>query len=321
MKKIVRFGQDDRYLAIVNKVYGYKRAGGTIKVNGKTSYFPLMIKGTGLISVPFFEYGGIVADDWTKSEIISTCRQILDKTKTDYIEIHGGGEKERLFFVEKKMYQTAIKELPRKLDQLWNSITYQAQKTVTQARKFKVTAKIASTIDLKDVFYPMYVKWMKSFGSPIHPLKYFYLLQKYYGNDFCLVITQKDNLPLACLLGIRKDKVLNLLSSPCLEMAKKLRANDLAHYYLMTWAVKHKIKYFDFGPVRYEGQRHYKEKWGVELKPYSYWYFSNDKNFKIPPHLDPDVWYFRWLRFIWKNLVPEYLANWIGPTIRKYLMI
>ena len=55
------------------------------------------------------------------------------------------------------------------------------------------------------------------------------------------------------------------------------RAADLLHFELIDWAIGRGCRLFDFGPVRYAGQRRYKKKWGVELREYAHYCFPARK--------------------------------------------
>ncbi len=305
-----RFGQDRRYLELIRRVYGFRRVG--------EEAFSFSLCGNRLVSVPFFEFGGI-ADGIGRKELRAKCEELLEKTGAKYLEIHGG-IMDRDLFTEQPLYQTAIKKLPRDTELLWESISYEAKKTIKQSEKFGVICHDASVREVETVFYPVYCKWMKSFGSPVHPLAYFKQLKKVFGDECRLVIAQKDNRVLACLLGVICGDIINLLSSPATDEAKKYRANDATHWYLMKAMVDRGLAWFDFGPVRYSGQRRYKIKWGVELQPYSYWYYLRNGE-PVPKHLDPDSLNFLILRWCWKKLLPSSIANIIGPQVRKLLVV
>lgn len=307
----MRFGQDERYLKLVEKVYGFKQA--------SDAEFPFSICHDRLVSSAFFEYGGITAEELNKREIKKRCDELLTKTGTKLIETHGGGA-ERGIFREQPLYQTAIKLLPDNQKALWESLSYEARKTVTQSEKFGVICHEASVREIKTVFYPLYCRWMKSFGSPVHPLAYFTYLKKYFGDDCRIVVAEREGEVLACLLGVVCGGVINLLSSPATVTAGRYRANDATHWYLLKEMVKQKLSWFDFGPVRYEGQRRFKVKWGVVLRPYSFWYYLKGEQ-PPPAHTDPDSPFYRVLRWVWKYLVPEWIANEVGPVIRKWLVV
>jgi hypothetical protein len=316
----IRFGQTKKYLEVVEKVYGYKNFYTEKKSGDRKLAMPFAKVGEVLVSIPFLDYGGILAHGFDEIEIEKECRRLLNKTGAKYMELRGARKGEFAFLREHPLYQTAVKVLPESTERLWGSISYEAQKAVNRSNRDGVKVRWAKKGELESEFYPMYLKWMKHFGSPSHPLEYFIRLKDSFKEDFWLARAERDGKVAAYLFGVVIDKRVNLVSSPDNASARESRVNDATHWFFMTEALKKRLKFVDFGAVRYEGQRRFKAKWNVELSPYSYWYYSAKEGFQTPVPSDPDSKVYKGLRMIWRFL-PDGFVNRLGPLVRKLLAV
>ncbi len=316
----IRFGQTSEYLNVVEKAYGYKVFWIDKKIGKGELVMPFSKAGSVLISIPFLDYGGILANNLNEKEVEKECLKLLKKSGAKYMELRGAKSGQFKFLKERPLYQTAVKTLPPDTDELWKGINYEAQKAVKKSERDGVRVRWAKKNELQEEFYPMYLKWMKHFGSPSHPFKYFQELKSAFKDDFWLARAEKDNQVLAFLFGVVINKRVNLVSSPDNGIARESRVNDATHWFFMKEAVKKGLKYMDFGAVRYDGQKRFKTKWQVDLSPYSYWYYSDQSDFNVPRPADPDGGIYKYLRLVWR-LLPDVFVDRLGPLIRKWLVV
>jgi len=132
-----------------------------------------------------------------------------------------------------------------------------------------------------------------------------------------LFLVKDQGRTIAALLGFTTGKRVHIISSPSDERYWDKRPNDLAHWEFIRWAASSGYEIFDFGPVRYEGQRRYKQKWGVKLFDYSYFFLSRKEG-----DLGKGVIYSKKARlasFMWRRLVPLPLTESLGSWMRRHL--
>jgi len=156
---------------------------------------------------------------------------------------------------------------------------------------------------IESIFYPLYLRAMKRFGTPPHSLEYFFKLIKESGTR--LIWGEYKNQPIAAILGWKKGNEMIVGYTPSNHQFWWTKINNLLYWEFIKQAVKEKCSYVDFGPVRYEGQMQYKKKWGCEI------YEDNEKR------INPDRWFYRILRFFWKTFVPLKLTPYLGKLLRE----
>jgi hypothetical protein len=102
------------------------------------------------------------------------------------------------------------------------------------------------------------------------------------------------------------------------EMSWGLRTNDLVHWEFIKWGCENGYSEFDFGSVRYDGQRRYKKKWGTKTENGGY-YFLSTMPAKIRTFGSSSKT-MRTFSKIWSLCVPRFVTPILGPVIRKQLI-
>jgi hypothetical protein len=243
-----------------------------------------ILYGRRLVSQPFSEYGGLLfgpsLPTSRKREILAGFPQVADRSRDfgrfDYIELrcftdHAGLGKD--IFQEERLYDYGLLPLIKNLS-LWDTVDYSVKKNIRQARSHNLQVKTAnSEEDVKSVFYPLHLRSLRRLGSPPHPLAYFVALQKNLGRQLRILAAFVNGLPIAALLGWEVGESVHITDIVSDEAYFHLRAVDLLHFEFISLAIAGRYRCFDFGPLRYPGQRQYKLKWGPELHDYSYFFY------------------------------------------------
>ncbi len=269
-----------------------------------------------LVSLPFSEYGGLLSREG-REEILEEVGRLKRTLRIKGVEIHGGiglKEKSNHFYYLPLGYY-ALLELSH-IEELERNLQHSVRKNLKKARQWGLRVISGGKEFLKDKFYPLYLLSMKRHGSPPHPLSFFQSLASHLGDYMRLIIVEWKDKPIAGLLGWSLKHTFHITHTVSDHKFWFLRANDLAHWEMIKIAIKEGKKVFDFGPVRYEGQKRYKTKWGVTLFPYYYLYFPPS----FTPHpSDPQAPLYRVLSFLWKKTIPLPLTPLLGKPIRKRL--
>lgn len=158
---------------------------------------------------------------------------------------------------------------------------------------------------------------MKRLGSPPHGLEYFLNAFTYLKDNIEFFWAEFEEKPVAGLLGWKSGQRIQITDTVSDPNFWDKRPNDLVHWEFVKWAVTQGFKYFDFGPVRYQGQERYKRKWGCDFYDYSYYYFPVNQKIATKKPLDETHPLIRALSFLWQRFVPLGLTPWLGKYIRK----
>ena len=115
------------------------------------------------------------------------------------------------------------------------------------------------------------------------------------------------------MLGIVTTRRINILQIVSEERYKELRPNDLIHWSFIQWAIRNAFEWFDFGIVRYEGQRRFKKKWGTTLSPYRILFYDVlGKKTHLAKTWSPEI-----LSWLWKRMIPRSVGARLGRHIRE----
>jgi CelD/BcsL family acetyltransferase involved in cellulose biosynthesis len=311
--------------------YGYRpRNIGFMKDGALVGVLPAtevntLFSGRKLVSQPFSEYGGLLlapelADDDIRAVLAAAIGYAQNSAKAGMLEIHGNHGVPQSWredwAVRSVPLQVAVLPLHRPLDELWQKgINYSARKAINQARNNGLAVTFACDEDvLARDFYPLYLRTMKRLGAPPHKLAYFRDCWRAFGDKMIIAWAKRDDEIVAGLLGFACGSRVSITSTVSDRQNWHLRPNDLLHWEFIRMAAESGHAVFDFGSVRYQGQRDFKKKWGCE--------FVEHENYFIGPGrgaINSSSKSMQTLATLWSRYVPSGVAREVGPLIRRQL--
>jgi CelD/BcsL family acetyltransferase involved in cellulose biosynthesis len=318
----------------VESVYGLRsnywlfEDAGRLRAVFPSFFHRAIVYGRRLVSQPFSEYGGILfspdAAPAERQSLLADFPRVLEESRElarmDYLEIRGFpdlGGLETGQFGRIRVSDSAVLPLVSGF-KLWERVDYSVRKNVRRARSSGLAlSQLRTPQDIRNVFYPLHLRSLRRLGSPPHPLAYYLNLQKHLGQHLRLSAAWLGGRPIGALLGWLVGRSLQITEIVSDERFFRYRASDLLHFELIDWAARNGCELFDFGPIRYAGQRQYKKKWGVEVRDHFYYYSPGGKG-RTP--LSDQTLPARAARSIWR-CVPATLAARLGRLLRKELAI
>lgn len=278
-----------------------------------------------LLSQPFIEYGGPLVGNLPENSIGFLQDKIIEamhQHKASYLEIHGGfgvpmAEMEPLVR-QVLMHKYAILPLTTSKE-LWDkTISRHVCKAVRKAMRAGLECEEETTPDtLSRHFYPLYLLSMKRLGSPPFSLTFFLNTLKYLPRQTKLFQVLHERQVVAALLGFTTGQRVHIAFSVSNPKFWDLRPNDLVHWRFIEWAADHGYKVFDFGTVRYNSQRQFKEKWGVEVREYIHYYLYPSIDFAHRTSLNSSSRSVQLLSSLWRRWVPGVIAHMVGPLLHR----
>lgn len=278
-------------------------------------YLRSKIFGNSMISVPYFNYGGVIADNQAiKDKLISYTCEYLKKTSANHIEYRNleriGNYPHRLDKV------SMVLELPTVTEQLWKDIGSKLRAQIKRPQRENVSVKIGKEELIGD-FYVVYSENMRDLGTPVYAREFFTEIFKTYP-DYCnIVIVYKGDVPAASGFLISYKKYLEIPWASSLRKYNSIGVNMMLYWEVLKFAIETKHSLFDFGRCTVNsGTYRFKKQWGA--KPIQlYWAYclKDDKNV---PFLSPNNPKYKLAISIWKKL-PLIIANYLGPKLIKHL--
>ncbi len=287
-----------------------------------------ILSGKRLISQPFSEYGGVLfspgLEPDRRTEVLNGLKTVIEgirqRERFAFLEIRCFPDlkgREAGFLKKTRLHEYGILSLQKGID-LEKQVDYSVRKNIRRARESGLRVQAGNDDKtIRDVFYPLHLRSLKRLGSPPHPLDYFLHLRENLADELRIFVARLGEVPVSALLGWTVGVSVQITDIASDESFFPLRANDLLHFEFVQWAIGNDFRWFDFGPVRYPGQRQYKKKWGLEFHEYCHYYFPRSPK---PPLSDQNLWV-RAGSAVWRNLVPQRLTSRVGRYLRRELAI
>lgn len=294
------------------------------------------IFGNRLISLPFLDFGG-VRGEFDKKFILEVLNEIKEKFKGDsrYLEIRLNSfspdykkiEKillEEGFKKELKGYQFILKL--KKEEELWEGFDRLARKGIKKAKKSDLRIKEMDSEKELRIFYDLYIKNMRNFGTPQHSYEYFANLLKKFKENFRGLNCYKNEKLIGSLIVLYSEDYMYAAYNFSEHNSLIYQPNDLLYWKMITWAIKNNIKYFDFGqcePNVEKGTHAYgiykfKRKWTGDLyeRPYFKYSFGCVGDKENSSEKDK----YKKMIGLWKTL-PLPIIKKLGPKIASQLAL
>jgi serine/alanine adding enzyme len=298
--------------------------------------------GNSLMSLPFFDLGGILADDEkTEKVLLQEAIKLAGDLKVNKIELR---HQEPLAWLTGSYQLSAISyqpnpmsyelsamswvsqtrsnkmrmllELPDSSEKLMNSFKSKLRSQIKKPIKEGLHAKIGG-LELIDDFYKVFLVNMRDLGSPVHSKNLMQNVLEQFPDTSHIVVVYKDKDPVACSMVVGfKDTLENPWASS-LKKYSSLSPNMLLYWTMLEYACNKGFRYFDFGRSSPdEGTYKFKRQWGASSIPLHWLYVSLNGS----PTSEEGSEKSKFQRAIeyWQRL-PVALTKILGPIIRKHI--
>ncbi len=273
--------------------------------------------GNQLVSMPFFQRGGAVADNpQIEQKLIQTATQYAQKLQADHIELRD--DISRKNHLEPLPVQThkvnMMLSLPDTKQALWKTFSAKLRSQIRRAQR-ETTRVLIGREELLDEFYRVYSHNMRDLGSPVQGKPFIANILSTFPENSWLIIIRYQQRPVAAAFLLGSGNTLEIPLASTLRSVNPLSINMLLYREVLNFAISKKFKQFDFGRSSKNGSTYrFKQQWGAQPKQL-YWHYCLEKSNK-PPSLNTANPKYALLINIWKHL-PLTLSNWLGPIIVK----
>ncbi len=303
------FGHEMHYLYAVNDRGVVNGILPLIRLNSR-------IFGDFIVSMPFFNYGGVVGDNKAVEDALMqyACELSVD-LNTSHIEFRDLVERDSNWKVRKDKVIMEL-ALPDSVDVLWKAFR---PKLRAQIRK---PAREGAQIEhggheLLNQFYQVFSENMRDLGTPVYSRDFFKeILLKFPEQVFLSVVKYREQpVAAAFLIGYRDRLEIPWASS--LRKYNKLGVNMLLYWEVLKKSIDKGYKVFDFGRSTIDaGTYRFKKQWGAQPRQLYWHYCVREKG--VMPNITPNNPKYKLAINVWKKL-PLPVANFLGPGIVKYL--
>lgn len=289
--------------------------------------------GNSLISIPFFDMGGILADDETiERALLSEALRIRQNLNTNRLELRqlqplswlAAASDQSLESENGPAVRTSchkvrmVLDLPDTAESLMQSFKSKLRNQIRKPLKEGLKARIGGA-ELLDHFYDVFSANMRDLGSPVHSRKLIKaVLAEFPDQAKIAVVFGKGSRALASSLIIGFGDTLQNPWASALREYSALSPNMLLYWSMLEYACNQGFKHFDFGRSSPgEGTYLFKEQWGARPVPLN-WYDISPSGRLINSQSGYDKTRFEKAIYYWQRL-PVPVTKILGPRIRKYI--
>lgn len=275
-----------------------------------------LIFGTFMTSVPFFNYGGAVADDeQTVRQLMERACDLAREQSCSYLEFRDARPRPGDWRVRTDKV-SMILELPADGAALSKQLGAKLRSQVKRADRENPSVRIGGSELLGD-FYDVFCRNMRDLGTPVYPRRFFEALMAKFPGECLLIVIDRAGAPAAAGFLILANGRAEIPWAACREDAKGVGFNMKLYWEVLMAVIGRGCKQFDFGRSTVDsGTYRFKKQWGAQPLQL-YWHRWERK----PARRDdaaPEGKLMHYATSIWRKL-PLGVANTLGPLVSPSL--
>lgn len=307
-----------RWKELIEDTYGHKTFYLAAQEDGRIcGVLPLVgikswLWGRFLVSMPFFSYGGVLADTPEVGEgLLHEAEKLASEWGAKHIELRqaealNGNWKSSTAKV------SMVVPLPETAEKYFGSLASRLRNKIRGAQKQGLTAQWGKEELVKD-FYRVFSCNMRNLGTPVYPRAWFenFLRVARDSSRILLVWDGKEPVAATFITTYRDQMELPWIAST--PAARGKYSTVFLYWTALEWAAQNGFRRVDLGRCTPgSGTHRFKTQWQCEEVPlpWSYWL----KEGGTLPQLRPDNPRFHLAVEAWKRL-PLGVANLLGPRI------
>jgi FemAB-related protein (PEP-CTERM system-associated) len=307
------------WLRVIKRAFGHRTTYLVARRDGRiVGVLPLVLMASRLfgrfaISLPFVNYGGIIAsDDEAAASLVAEAIAVTRQAQGAYLELrHTARQCPDLQPKQHKVTMTL--PLQPSADALWQVIDRKLRNQIRKGEKSGLQIRHGGA-ELVPAFYSVFARNMRDLGTPVYSVRFFeQLLAEFPQTTRVFVATTSDGQPAAAsIVHWFRDRIEVPWASAVREF-NPLCANVFLYWEMLRFACESGFATFDFGrSTPGEGPFQFKKQWGAQPSPLVWEYWTPDG--RSMPDLSPHNPKFALAVRAWQRL-PLPLATALGPFI------
>jgi FemAB-related protein (PEP-CTERM system-associated) len=270
--------------------------------------------GSILVSMPFLNYGGILADNReARLLLLDEAGKILKQNDADYLELRQLESNQTDLPVKLHKVSMTV-ELNKDPEVLWNNFKSKHRSAIRRAQKSNLTF-VKGGIELLDPFYDLICRGWRDLGTPIYSKDFFRNILLQLKDSIEISVIYHDDIPIATAFDGIDGNTVEGMWTYALQEYRHLYTNYLLYWELLKRACLEGYEYFHLGRSTADtGATFFKNKWNAIPKQL-YWEYILNRSSEMP-ELNVDNPKYKLSINIWRHL-PVKLTQIIGPHISK----
>jgi FemAB-related protein (PEP-CTERM system-associated) len=309
-----------KWKAVVEKSFGHKTfylmAENKKGIEGLLPLVLLSSKlfGKFLVSLPFFNYGGICAESKEAMDLLlREAINIAQEEKAEHIELRHSSNY-NLSLPAKETKVAMVLEINANPGNIWDKLDPKVRNQVRKAEKVGLKVIAGGRQGLDD-FYKIFTVNMRDLGTPVYGREFFRSILNEFPENTKMFSVYLDNRVIASSLVIGFKDTLEVPWAASLGKYSQLCPNMLLYWKMIEYACLQGYKYFDFGRSSWDsGTFKFKKQWGAKPKQLYWQYWLSNRN--QLPEINPNNPKYKLAIKVWQH-TPVFITKLIGPHIVK----
>lgn len=222
-----------------------------------------LLFGDRLVSLPFVNYGGAVADcRQGRSALMEGTIDLARSLRVDEVEVRDATPPPAGWACRTDKATLKL-ELPDSVDELYTRFGSKLRSQIKRAARDPYEVRIGSS-DLLADFYPVFSQVMHELGTPVYPCRFFTELIRRVPGYCTIVSVRRGSRPVAAAFLVGGRDTLEVPWAATLPDEKPRGTNMLLYAEVLKLAVQRGYGTFDFGRSTVDsGPYRFKLQWGA----------------------------------------------------------
>jgi len=227
-----------------------------------------------LVSMPFFNYGGLLSDTIeARDSLLEAALGLGRNVGASHIELRHEARLELSWPCRNHKVSMRL-DLPRDFETLWSRLPSKVRSQIRRAQKEHMEVRIGGR-DILDDFHHVFVRNMRDLGTPVYARRFFDIILRTFPAESRIVAVYFHGRPVAAgfVYGFRDTLEIPWASSD--RRYNRLAPNMLLYSSVLEFACRERFQRFDFGRCTVgSGTHRFKEQWGARPVPLHWYYWS-----------------------------------------------
>ena len=278
--------------------------------------FNSAVFGRSVVSMPFLNYGGVVADDAVSARaLLQAATGETIAAGAAYLELR---HRTRMFpeLPAKTHKVRMVLRLSASAARQWDALDRKVRNQVRKAEKLGVEVDRGGA-ELLPSFYEVFARNMRDLGTPVYPLRFFRAILDRFPERAQVFRAMHGGRTVAASITWRHGNSIEVPWASSLRAANAACPNMLLYWAMLGHAAEEGFEEFDFGRCTpFEGTYGFKQQWGAAPRQlvWEYWLPAGAPLPDVSPR-NP-----RYARAIavWRRL-PVPVTQVLGPWIVRHI--
>jgi FemAB-related protein (PEP-CTERM system-associated) len=277
-----------------------------------TTMIRSLLFGRVLSSLPYVNYGGVLAEDAAAEAALLECAaRTVASERLQYLVLrHRARRFPDLPARDHKV--TMLLPLLGSTEKMWDALDRKVRNQVRKAEKSALEVHTGGA-ELLDGFYRVFARNMRDLGTPVYSRTLFAEMLAAFPEDVKIHVVTKQGETIAGAISYSYGSTIEVPSASSLREHRALCPNHLLYWNVIQSAIARGLTTFDFGrSTPNDGTYQFKEQWGARREQL-WWEYALAPG-RAMPALDRHDSKFQFTIEAWKRL-PVSVATFIGPSI------